>query len=112
MKQCCFLIIEEKILSTESNEKRVHIERKEIYQVWNSGGVGNIRWLMFTKCLKRVYIEGKEIGIKCETVLFFDRGKNIVNREQWKTCAHRKERNIGIEYETVMALATFDDWGY
>ena len=56
----------------------------------------------------REYIEGKEIGIKFETVLFFDWGKNIVNREQWKTCAHRKERNIGIEYETVVALATLE----
>ena len=59
-----------------------------------------------------MYIEGKEIGIKCETVLFFDRGKNIINMligSSEKRVQHRKERNIGIEYETVVALATFDD---
>ena len=68
------------------------------------------RTYSFTKRLKRVYIEGKEIGIKYETVLFFDRGKNIINMLIGSSEKRvHIERNIGIEYETVVALAILDN---
>ena len=59
----------------------------------------------------REYIDRKEIGIQYETVMLFDdRGKILLIGSSEKRVQHRKERNIGIEYETVVALATFDDW--
>ena len=33
----------------------------------------------------------------------------LIVYEMFGTCVYRKERSIGTEYETVAALATFDD---
>ena len=59
---------------------------------------------------EKISLTGKTKWIKMYGFNIYLIARILIVYEMFGTCVYRKERSIGTEYETVAALATFDDW--